>query len=916
MAAVQISYDYLSKMTSFSQITPLGPESITKRVEEALQVAENNFAGQAEDLWANILPKKNNDNRRKKNDDDDNANMEDAPLEYKDLTAEVFKAVQEDFERYRNKLACGDRPTDTDSARHWDVAMRARLVILKHMATHAYALKEDDPESKLKLDDMKTPLFEPLRPTEEEEEFHKFKSEEELNRSGLTFLKYTEPVLATALGFVKIDHEGREAPENLEKFTSPADTAEAEERELAETVEELDPYNRPKNISDFDWSKQKEPLVRNRSKKRFEEIKERERALNVDRDDAEARLKAMELETKEIRHCEADEKLFPIYKKILPILYSLWDNPKTEKDDENFSATNMALKAAGATEDHLIAATQVDFIIRAVQKSLYAVEQECNGKRTAVLAGSVIALTNYLRKRGLDWRMILPLEMHRKILRTLRKSDAAEVVPLRNQIEMAILQPLPYQERGLIYFEHNIGFVSHALSNGNTESINVCIEQLRPINNRIGEINGGFCIRKDDHNFPITDLEQCGRSDSNSQMGSKSVLAYKIELLQLPGWRNFTSLKGTLSDSEKDQIRQRALGIVQDKADPPNLENIPLLRELTATQFAYSNVPMRTVGWGERARSKFFINMYGPEKTCVFRVEFRASPEWYETYGVDYPESLKVSNPSNQYGPVRSSTGPRYGKEHCKGPSGVAFTGTLAEFDPGYYGPRTEEKDYVYVLVRWDLTRSGLHYETKWETPTTCERLLENDIHESLYCVAYEAQENFDQWLARETSAEDANAGPTQTLVQQPRTEQTSVPSISNASVQQQASAPLPATAPAQQQASAPLPATAPAQQQASAPSPASVPLKQQYSASLTPGVHSQQQTFASQIAAVPLQRQLKNQLQYQPAASMTRGSLLQPQYQFSTIGRNFRSNGRRTRSSTSRAQLSHEAFLINMAKS
>jgi hypothetical protein len=478
--------------------------------------------------------------------------------------------------------------------------------------------------------------------------------------------------------------------------------------------------------------------------------------------DPESTWEAIEKEVITIREGSRPKGLPELQKMMASLILHWWENPPNSSDRKNCTAINANINLLPDGKAWMIAPTEIELWQKRLRDSLAICEGVNEDPKLESelekLARCAITFTNRLRKGGLDWKMVLSRDTHRRIFTCLDRATSTSTQNYTQQLANAYFTARKEQLDVLAAITTILPFM-HSNGEIRGEYLTLCMEQFKRINSKLGELNLSLALPRQDHSIPIADLEDVAEhlrfNRPSEAEGALAKLLYKVNLLQIPDFKELsTDARGRIV-IDRLQAYKEALDIVQPAKLMRDYDDVPLLNTSGFT-YAYDGTPMKSVGWGIVKGRKFYINQYGLSTAPVWRLEQHMSQEWQTAYGgSDPPFHLNVTVPVNRYGDVSilETNTKRWGPQHIVGIYGVAFKkddsrDPLCRLHPDTYESDGSRWDSHYVLVGWDLDGDGIDVQRRWETRTCLrERFGKAEADAAIYKAAMKSQENFE--LAR-----------------------------------------------------------------------------------------------------------------------------------------------------------------------
>ncbi|EMD97594.1 hypothetical protein COCC4DRAFT_43932 [Bipolaris maydis ATCC 48331] len=558
---------------------------------------------------------------------------------------------------------------------------------------------------------------------------------------------------------------------DISKHSTHNDPLKSLEDELETQATEQESYelgDRPSGISDQAWSERRQKMIKQQDEDDSEEAQaaEKKREAHINKGIKEAdpleKFKSMDSVVQAVRE-DIPKNVLPLHKTMCVLILHWWESGLTKEDSIRFNAINSRLDTIEDGQSYKVAPTEIDLWLNNLRTCITECEEAPNEDRLSRLVGTAITLTNRLRKAGLDWKMVIGKDTHRRVLRCLRDSSSTEV---QKQLALFEASYLYVRKKQLEYLDGCIDMVLPFMLTEDGKireaTLPLCIEQIKCLNTKLGERNIQIGLRRSDHNIPINDLEaavRCARVGRPMEaMEHIANLHYKMNLLNIPGLESLEQVcKGINVDTQaaQDEVMDLPKGLEPSQF----VEDVPLLKRFSRT-YAYEGVEMKTVGWGDH-NGRFFINQYGPRDAPIWRKERHPSSEWATNYGDgDPPDDCKITSTARRFGDMRhTTTGKKiYGPKHVGGVYGVAFEPTddsLSILDPdrcdssngSNNGSTSQRIPSVYVLIGWDLDLTGKDLEKRWEPRSALrERWGKKDADISIFEAATDSQKAFKQW--------------------------------------------------------------------------------------------------------------------------------------------------------------------------
>jgi hypothetical protein len=482
-----------------------------------------------------------------------------------------------------------------------------------------------------------------------------------------------------------------------------------------------------------------------------------------------------------------------IHRTMCILMFQWWEAGFPQEDSVKIVSLNARLDTIKGSEDYKVAPTEIALWMPKLRKALEMCEEDSSEANSKELMKTAITLTNKLRKSGLDWKMVISRDTHRRFFGCINNITETENCELRDHFEEEYLKPRKEQLQQLgdlaPIFQSLIG-VSQDSDRDSKKTIRLdrlpmFVETSHAINQKVQACNSRLGLRQSDHNLPVADLEAAfasyiaGRIPEAINYVTK--FTHKLNLLQIGGIDEVhnvcTSSKGVCDTLE-------ALREVLDLSTGPQLaqlvEDIPSLSISTHT-FAFEGVPVKTVGYGN-FQGRFYINQYGPQNAPVWRIERYPTAQWTSEFGSDPPHGLCVTNVKNRMGDVYDDSGKKkWGSEHIGGWYGVAFEDSIDTVDPrlvdkAYYkhnNLRLPRLTRCYVLVGWDPLSEKKSFDKKWETRSTIRRFLgESEADRRIYNSAVACEKRFQKYLRGELGEQER---PEQVFMNQQKAMQKSI---------------------------------------------------------------------------------------------------------------------------------------------
>jgi hypothetical protein len=541
-----------------------------------------------------------------------------------------------------------------------------------------------------------------------------------------------------------------------------------------------DEIQRESSMSDEEWSKTKSDfLEKARSDPAKREQIEQQKAKEAEDDAADAIAQkdrqqeaahaadpgriwqATEKTVIVIRQDSRPKGLPELQKVMASLILHWWENPPTSSDMQTCTGINASINYLPDGSAWKIVPTEIELWQNKLRESLTICERDSGDPKFESelenLARCAITLTNRLRKSGLDWKMVLSRDTHRRIFTCLQRSTSASTKAYTDELANAYFAVRKQQVDLLAPIVSLI--LPFMYSDGKIlkENFPLCTEQIKSLNSKLGELNLSLALPREDHIIPITDLEdvvehyRCNRSTEAE--GGIAKMLYKVKLLQLPGFEAMSAAHGN-ADFDKSQAYNEALDIARPAKLLRDYDDAPLLN-VSGFTHAYEGTVMKTVGWGMIKRRKFYINQYGLSSAPIWRLERNMSKEWQTAHGgADPPFRFKVTASVNRFGDEinRTTDLKRWGSQNIVGIFGVAFEqgppeDPLLRLHPDTYETGVAGRwDNQYVLVGWDFDGNGINVERRWETRSCLrERWGKAEADKTIYDAAKASQENFDR---------------------------------------------------------------------------------------------------------------------------------------------------------------------------
>jgi hypothetical protein len=560
--------------------------------------------------------------------------------------------------------------------------------------------------------------------------------------------------------------------------------------ELQTTEEEwgIDPNRRPLTMSDKQWSDEKGKMLEKARSDPVELKKMQERKEAEEKEDeadankqamiqeraqgAASSFSGMDKKLEAIRTEERPDGLMGLQRTMAMLILRWWASPPSKQDMLNCTAINTQVGLLPGGNTWKIVPTELQFWQTRLKNSLAECEKETTDQKLEekldTLALNAITFTNKLRKAGLDWKMVISKDTHRRIFTCLLKATSKEVKDYKDQLAKAYLEIRREQTEVLAA---SIVVVQMMHMNGTIipGNLRMCLEQIKCLNALLGEKNLSIALPRTDHNIPTLELEEATKHFENNRpteaKNSITKLLYKINALHIKGFEaiEVDYQTSTFSASEADK---EVLDVVRPPDMLQNYDDIPLLKSSYCTR-AYEGALIKTVGWGASRGSRFYINQYGIQTAPIWRKERYMSQEWANLYGrQDPPLELKVSASMNRLGGVRAQEKMAWDSRHIEGLYGVAFTDGGSKDPLHWIKPDTykfgdgERWKSDYVLVGWDCDGNGIDVKKCWETRSTLrERWGSKDADIAIYNAAKESQDKFDKTIGVKSEVNETKGG-------------------------------------------------------------------------------------------------------------------------------------------------------------
>lgn len=559
-------------------------------------------------------------------------------------------------------------------------------------------------------------------------------------------------------------------PENPSNLEDILDDIEQEEDLLENLV-------RSTEMTDEDWSRKKWEQMRKNRAQEQDENKVRQQQLEAGANVAapDGNFSVLDKTIVSLKE-DVPEPVRQIHKMMCIVMFHWWDSVQSTKDMANFTTCSERLDRLPDAAMYRVAPTEISYYMERLKKILLKCKSGALQEDLVTLAGVTITLTNRLRKSGLDLNMVLGRDPLRQIFRHLFNEDSEALLPLREQLRLAYLKPR--KEHSAIYSTIEtilVALIGLDKVTFRTEGLEICLEQIKKVNERIGDQNKAHGVQFTNHQIPTNDLEAAIHLYKAGQMNETKYqiakFAHKLALLGVPDSATFQSFSALLDcHVDRTEILHEVLGISAggDRQYTSMVQNVlALVRSPHSSE--YAGVPMETVAWGKIRNSHFYINQYGPQDATIYRRERHQSDEWGREYGnVAGPPEYEVTSKLNRPGEWRETdmSTLKYGKRHVLGLYGVAYAvprnmeDPLEPLDPDKCSSSDSRRNDVYVLVGWDFELTQKDPVLKWETRTRLIDLWKEDADPSIYEAAAESQERFEAWKRGELDSRDTSLQP------------------------------------------------------------------------------------------------------------------------------------------------------------
>jgi hypothetical protein len=464
-----------------------------------------------------------------------------------------------------------------------------------------------------------------------------------------------------------------------------------------------------------------------------------------------------------------------IHKTMCILMFQWWEGGFPKEDSVKIANLNARLDTIEGGQKYKIPPTEIALWMPKLRKTLEMCEEDDSDANAKELILTAITLTNKLRKPGLDWKMVISRDTHRRFFGCINNITSEEICTLRTHFEDEYLKPRKEQ---MLQFGNLAEIFTPLIGEKNTNNriqldrLPIFMEMSQAINQKVQMCNSRLGLRQTDHNLPVADLEAAFASYITGRIPEAinyvTKFAHKVALLQINGIEDLNTACSSANGVCDTLGAQRE---VLDLCTGPQLsqlvEDIPCL-SISANRFAFGDdVPVKTVAYGD-FKGRFYINQYGPKNAPVWRIEPFPTAHWTSEYGRDPPHELCVTNVTNRFGDVYDNLGKkRWGNEHIGAYYGVAFENSIDTIDPRnldrkYYkdnGLRLPAMDRCYILCGWDLHSEKMNYDKRWETRSTIRRFLKPNADVEIYNHAVTCENRFKKYLRGELEAQESPEG-------------------------------------------------------------------------------------------------------------------------------------------------------------